>query len=94
MIYSILFIRKCLGPITQIMYSGYNCGMASNNIEALIAKWTADGEGYRSESRRLELVDRSRHSTTIAMLEASAEAIDRCISELEAVLDTRRSQTY
>ncbi|RXH54032.1 hypothetical protein GRAN_5001 [Granulicella sibirica] len=47
-------------------------------------KWTNDSEGYRSEARRLELSDRSRHATSITMLEASAQAIDRCILEIKA----------
>ncbi len=56
--------------------------IAQDQLQRLVLKWTADSEGYRSEASRLELNDRSRHATSIAMLEASAEAIDRCILEI------------
>jgi hypothetical protein len=49
----------------------------------LIAKWTADRDGYKSEARHLEMADRSRHATSIVMLGATVQAIDRCIRELE-----------
>jgi len=49
----------------------------------LISKWTADSEGYKAEARRLERSDISRHATSVAMLEASAQAIDRCILEVQ-----------
>jgi hypothetical protein len=55
------------------------------HLNKLIAKWAADSDGYKSEARRLEQVDRSRHASSIVMLEASVQTIDRCIRELEAL---------
>ncbi|WP_041598288.1 hypothetical protein [Granulicella tundricola] len=54
-------------------------------LQRLVTKWTADSDGYRAEAQRLELNDRSRHATSIAMLEASAQAIDRCILEIRTL---------
>ena len=54
-------------------------------LQRIDIKWTADSEGYRAEAQRLELSDRSRHATSIATLEASAQAIDRCILEIGTV---------
>ena len=54
-------------------------------LQRLVMKWTAGSEGYRSEARRLELNDRSRHATSIAMLEAHAQAIDQCSLELRTL---------
>ena len=55
----------------------------SDQLQSLMLKWTNDSESYRSEARRLDLSDRSRHATSIAMLEASAQAIDRCVLEIQ-----------
>ena len=49
----------------------------------LISKWNTYSDGFRAEARRLELSDLSRHATSIAILEAHAQAIDRCISEVK-----------
>ena len=57
-------------------------------LRKLIAKWTADSDGFRAEARRLELSDLSRHATSIAMLEARAQAIDRCMVEVETLRKT------
>ena len=54
-------------------------------LRKLITKWTADTEAYRVEAKRLESSDRSRHETSIAMLEASALAIEKCIRDGETV---------
>ncbi|WP_041598275.1 hypothetical protein [Granulicella tundricola] len=54
-------------------------------LQRLVAKWTADSDGYRAEAQRLELNDRSRHATSIAMLEASAQAIDRCVLQIKTL---------
>ena len=51
----------------------------------LITKWTADTEAYRAEAQRLESSDRSRHATSISMLEASAQAIEKCIRDAETM---------
>lgn len=56
-----------------------------NQLQALMLKWTNDSEEYRSEARRLERNDRSRHATSIAMLEARAQAIDRCVLEVRTL---------
>jgi hypothetical protein len=53
------------------------------NLLKLIEKWVTDSDSLQSEARRLEQSDLSRHATAIAVLEASAHAIDRCILELE-----------
>jgi hypothetical protein len=53
-----------------------------DQLQTLMLKWTNDSEEYRSEARRLERNDRSRHATSIAMLEARAQAIDRCVLEV------------
>ncbi len=47
-----------------------------------ISKWTADSDGFKAEARRLGRSDLSRHATSIAMLEAHAQAIERCILEV------------
>jgi hypothetical protein len=39
---------------------------------------------YRSEGSRLEADDRMRHVTSIATLEASAQAIDKCSVEVQS----------
>jgi hypothetical protein len=57
------------------------------NLQSLLAKWTSDAEEYRSEARRLEANDRSRHETSIAMLEARAQAIERCLLELRSSME-------
>jgi hypothetical protein len=54
-------------------------------LQILVTKWTTDNGEYRAEAHRLELNDRDRHATSIATLEARAEAIDRCIIELRRV---------
>lgn len=58
---------------------------AEEQLRRLINKWTADSDGSRAEARRLELSDHSRHATSISMLEARAQALDRCVSELETL---------
>lgn len=59
-------------------------GMTNDPILCkLITKWTADSEAYRAEAQRLESSDRSRHATSIAMLEASALTIEKCIRDAE-----------
>jgi hypothetical protein len=61
--------------------------MTSNDeIRELVDKWTLVSKGYRVEMQRLESADRSRHATSIAMLDASAQAIDRCAFELERMI--------
>lgn len=52
------------------------------DLHTLISKWTTDSEGFKAEARRLERSDLSRHATSIAMLDAHAQAIDRCILEV------------
>jgi len=54
-------------------------------LQALLLKWTRDSEEYRSEAHRMERNDRSRHATSIAMLEARAHAMDRCVLEIRAL---------
>jgi hypothetical protein len=54
----------------------------------LIRKWTADSRGLRDEARRLELSDFSRHATSMVMLEARAQAIDRCIIDVQILQRT------
>jgi hypothetical protein len=56
------------------------------DLQRLIGKWTSDAEGFKSEAQRLENSDRSRHETSIAMLEARAQAIERCILDLEGAI--------
>jgi hypothetical protein len=52
-------------------------------LRKLISKWTADSDGFKAEARRLERSDLSRHATSVAMLEAHAHAIERCILEVQ-----------
>ena len=60
--------------------------MANDDVVSkLITKWTADTEAYRAEAQRLESSDRSRHATSISMLEASALAIEKCIRDAETM---------
>jgi hypothetical protein len=54
-------------------------------LHQLISKWTADSDGFRAEARRLERSDLSRHAVSVAMLEARAQALERCILEVQAV---------
>jgi hypothetical protein len=54
-------------------------------LHQLISKWTADSDGFRAEAKRLEHSDLSRHAISVAMLEARAQALDRCIIELQAL---------
>ncbi len=54
-------------------------------VERLLSKWADHASGYRDEARRLETVDRHRHASSIATLEASAMAIDKCILEVLAL---------
>jgi hypothetical protein len=56
-----------------------------DELRQLISKWTADSEGFKAEVRRLERSDLSRHATSIAMLEAHAQAIERCILEVQVL---------
>ena len=53
------------------------------DLHTLISKWTADCDGFKAEARRLERSDLSRHATSIAMLDAHAQAIERCILEMQ-----------
>jgi hypothetical protein len=55
-------------------------------LVALLKKWFEDSEAYRAESQRLERSDRNRHGTSIAMLEASVQVIERCTVELETLV--------
>jgi hypothetical protein len=55
-------------------------------LRTLITKWTADSEGYKAEAVRLTSVDLSRHATSIAMLEARAVALDKCILDVETLI--------
>ena len=52
-------------------------------LRQLISKWTADREGSKAEARRLERSNLSRHASSVAMLEAHAHAIGRCILEVQ-----------
>jgi len=54
-------------------------------LNHLIMKWTAESDSVRAEARRLELSDLSRHATSIAMLEARAQAIERCIIQVRTL---------
>ena len=54
-------------------------------LQQLISKWTAQSNDFRAEARRLERSDLSRHATSVAMLEARAQTIDRCIVELQTL---------
>jgi hypothetical protein len=54
-------------------------------LHQLISKWTAESDGLRAEARRLERSDLSRHATSVAMLEARAQALDRCILEVQTL---------
>jgi hypothetical protein len=56
-------------------------------LRRLIAKWTAESDGFKAEARRLERSDLSRHATSVAMLEAHAQAIERCTLEVQALGD-------
>ena len=51
----------------------------------VISKWTSDSDGFKAEARRLERSDLSRHATSFAMLDAHAQAIERCILELQVL---------
>ena len=53
------------------------------DLHILISKWTADSDGFKAEARRFERSDLSRHATSVAMLEAHAHAIERCILEVQ-----------
>ena len=57
-------------------------------LRNLISKWTADSDGFREEERHLELSDFSRHGTSVAMLEAHAQAIDRCIVAVQRLQES------
>jgi hypothetical protein len=54
-------------------------------LKTLITKWTADSEGYKAEAERLGSAYLSRHATSIAMLEARALALDKCILDAETL---------
>jgi len=54
-------------------------------LRNLTLKWTTESDGFRAEARRLELSDLSRHATSTAMLEARAQAIDRCILQIDTL---------
>ena len=59
-------------------------GMVMNErLGRLTLKWAAESEEYRLEARRLESADRTRHATSVAMLEARALAIDKCILDIQ-----------
>jgi hypothetical protein len=63
-------------------------GMLNDHeLRQLLSKWTADSDGFRAEAKRLEHSDLSRHTISVAMLEARAQALDRCILEVQAVGD-------
>ena len=55
----------------------------SERLSRLAAKWTAESAEYRLEAGRLESADRTRHAISIAILEARALTLDKCILELE-----------
>lgn len=74
-----------LGPIREVLYDRSQSLMSNQiNLQSLIAKWTSDAEGYRSEAQRFGANDRSLHETSVAMLKARAQAIERCILELRS----------
>ena len=52
-------------------------------LQQLISKWTIDSEDFKAEARRLERSDLSRYAAFVAMLEAHAQAIERCILEVQ-----------
>ena len=54
-------------------------------LRKLITKWTADSDSYRAEAQRLGSSDASRHATAISMLEAGAQAIEKCIRDAETM---------
>ena len=56
----------------------------------LLSKWTAGSDGFRSEARRLEMSNLNRQATSIAVFEIHAQAIDRCISEVDALVTSLR----
>jgi hypothetical protein len=74
-------------PTTESLCSNtLSFGMANDDIlRKLITKLTADTEAYRAEAQRLESSDRSRHATSISMLEVSAQAIAKCIRDAETM---------
>jgi hypothetical protein len=52
--------------------------VTQEQLHHLMIKWTVESDSVREEARRLEVSDLSRHATSIAMLEARAQAIERC----------------
>jgi hypothetical protein len=83
---TVLFNLHCCTSDVHHYISSLSFGMTNDDIlRKLIAKLTADTEAYRAEAQRLESSDRSRHETSISMLEASSLAMDKCIRDTETM---------
>ena len=54
----------------------------AEGLKGLLSRWAADASGCRVEGRHLEHIDRERHAISIAMLEARALALEKCIAEM------------
>lgn len=55
-------------------------------LRLLGAQWAEEADQARKEADRLERVDRSRHSVSISMLEAQAQALDKCAFQIDEAL--------
>jgi hypothetical protein len=61
--------------------------ITEKQLSTLLKKWSEDSDGYRAEAQRLERIDRNRHGTSVAMLEASAQAIEKCVMDIQGLLN-------
>lgn len=59
--------------------------MNKDHLSQLLEKWISDCDAYRVEARRLEQI---RYATSIAVLEASAQVLERCALEVKIRLST------
>jgi hypothetical protein len=55
-------------------------------LRKLATQWLSDSARHRKEATRLERSDSSRHSTSIAMLEAEANTLERCARQVEEAM--------
>jgi regulator of sigma D len=58
-------------------------------MRKLIDKWKSERDDCIVEAKRLESSDPTRHATSISMLEAKAQTLERCTVELETVFASK-----
>jgi hypothetical protein len=62
-------------------------------LRRLTTQWLSDATQRRNESMRLERSDGSRHATSISMLEAEANALERCAHQVEEIIGSAPSRS-